>query len=135
MLSTLAPDRSKPESLTDEEVVYRVRAGETALYEVLMRRYNQRLYRVARAILHNDGEAEDVMQDAYVRAYEHLDQFAGRAQFSTWLTRIAIHEALARKRRRGRMEELDALPSNGDAMSILKSSAPSPETGAATAET
>ena len=59
MLSTLAPDRSKPESLTDEEVVYRVRAGETALYEVLMRRYNQRLYRVARAILHNDSEAED----------------------------------------------------------------------------
>src|SRR5260370_42200249 len=61
-------------------------------------------------ILRNDGEAEDVMQDAYVRAYEHLNQFAGKAAFSTWLTRIAIHEALARKRRRGRMEELDALP-------------------------
>ena len=55
--------------------------GETALFEILMRRYNQRLYRVSRVILRNDGEAEDVMQDAYVRAYEHLDQFAGKAAF------------------------------------------------------
>src|SRR5207248_9358891 len=113
------------EPLSDEEVVTRVLAGETGMFEIIMRRHNQLLYRVARAILRNDGEAEDVMQDAYVRAYEHLDQFAGKAAFSTWLTRIAIHEALARKRRRGRMEELDALPENGDFMSILKSSAPS----------
>src|SRR5438105_15128913 len=81
--------------LADEEVVHRVLAGETALFEILMRRYNQRLYRVARAILREDAEAEDVMQDAYVRAYQHLDQFAGRAKFSTWLTRIAVHEPLA----------------------------------------
>jgi RNA polymerase sigma-70 factor (ECF subfamily) len=119
--------------LRDEEVVARVLTGETALFEILMRRYNQRIYRVSRAILRDDGEAEDVMQDAYVRAYEHLGQFAGRAAFSTWLTRIAIHEALARKRRRGRMEELDALP-NGDSMSILKSSAPTPEAGTAQSE-
>src|SRR6267154_3824094 len=112
------------EPLSDEEVVSRVLAGETAMFEIVMRRHNQLLYRVARSILRNDGEAEDVMQDAYVRAYERLDQFAGKAAFSTWLTRIAIHEALARKRRRGRMEELDALPSNGDFMAILKSSAP-----------
>ena len=121
--------------LRDEEVVGRVLAGETALFEILMRRYNQRLYRVSRSILRDDAEAEDVMQDAYVRAFEHLNQFAGKALFSTWLTRIAIHEALARKRRRGRMEELDALTANGDPMSILKSSAPSPEAGTAQAET
>src|SRR5689334_2881546 len=120
--------------LQDEEVVARVLAGETALFEILMRRYNQRLYRISRVILRNDGEAEDVMQDAYVRAYEHLDQFAGKAAFSTWLTRIAIHEALARRRRRGRMDELDALPENGDFMSILKSTAPTPEAGTAQAE-
>jgi RNA polymerase sigma-70 factor, ECF subfamily len=120
--------------LRDEEVVGRVLAGETALFEILMRRYNQRLYRVSRVILRDDSEAEDVMQDAYVRAYEHLNQFAGRAAFSTWLTRIAIHEALARKRRRGRMDELDALPANGESMSIMKSSAPSPEAGTATTE-
>ena len=115
------------QELRDEEIVSRVLHGETALFEIIMRRYNQRLYRVARAILRNDGEAEDVMQDAYVRAYEHLDQFAGKAAFSTWLTRIAVHEALARKRRMGRQEELDALQMNGDSMGILKSSAPSPE--------
>src|SRR5690349_15659602 len=120
--------------LRDEEVVARVLAGETALFEILMRRYNQRLYRVSRVILRNDGEAEDVMQDAYVRAYEHLNQFAGKAAFSTWLTRIAIHEALARKRRRGRLEELDAMPMNGESMSIMKSSDPSPEAGTAASQ-
>ena len=59
--------------LTDEEVVRRVLDGETALFEILMRRYNQRPYRASRAILRDDAEAEDVMQDAYVRAYQHLD--------------------------------------------------------------
>lgn len=120
--------------LRDEEVVARVLSGETALFEILMRRYNQRLYRVSRIILRDDAEAEDVMQDAYVRAYEHLHQFAGKAAFSTWLTRIAIHEALARKRRRGRQEELDALPMNGESMAIMKSSDPSPEATTATAQ-
>src|SRR5947207_15879135 len=94
------------EQLTDEEVVDRVRAGQTALYEIIMRRYNQRLYRVARAILRDDGEAEDVMQDAYVRAYQNLHQFAGKAPFSTWLTRIAVNEALARLRSRKRSPQL-----------------------------
>jgi len=89
-----------------EEVVSRVLTGETPLYEILMRRYNQRLYRVARAILRDDGEAEDVMQDAYVRAYQHLAEFEGRAKFSTWLTRIAVHEALARAHRRQRFQPL-----------------------------
>lgn len=95
--------------LSDEELVQCVLAGEKHLFEVLMRRYNQRLYRVTRAILRNDGEAEDVTQEAYVRAYQHLDQFAGRASFATWLTRIAIHEALARAQRRQRNEEIDAM--------------------------
>jgi RNA polymerase sigma-70 factor (ECF subfamily) len=87
---------------SDEDVVARVLAGEVELFEVVMRRYNQRLYRVARSILRDDGEAEDVLQHAYVEAYAHLAQFEGRARFSTWLTRIVIHEALARARRRGR---------------------------------
>src|SRR5256885_5562620 len=107
-------ERLKPESLTDEEVVNRVRTGETALYEVIMRRYNQRLYRVARAILHNDVEAEDVMQDAYVRAYQHLAQYSGRSPFGAWLTRIAVNEALARLRSRGRLQELEAMLHDSD---------------------
>jgi RNA polymerase sigma-70 factor (ECF subfamily) len=73
--------RAEPGSL-DEEVVRRVRDAETALFEIIMRRYNQRLYRIARAILKDEGEAEDVMQQAYVNAYVHLDQYAGKAAFS-----------------------------------------------------
>jgi RNA polymerase sigma-70 factor, ECF subfamily len=99
-------------ALSDEEVVERVVAGDTALYEVVMRRYNTRLYRVARAILKNDGEAEDVMQDAYVRAFQHLGQFSGRAKFSTWLTRIAVHEALARAHKARRFEDWDDMNEN-----------------------
>ena len=106
--------------LSDEEVVAQVLAGETGMFEIVMRRHNQRLYRVARAILRNDGEAEDVMQDAYVRAYEHLDQFAGRAKFSTWLTRIAVHEALARQHRGNRYQELEPMSEReGDPMDRL----------------
>jgi RNA polymerase sigma-70 factor, ECF subfamily len=133
MRTVIRPENLNLETLTDEDVVYRVRAGETALYEILMRRYNQRLYRVARAILHNDGEAEDVMQDAYVRAYEHLDQFAARAPFSTWLTRIAVNEALARVRLRNRNQPLDDTESNGDPMQITSQS-PDPEQSASGAQ-
>jgi len=95
-------------AITDEEVVAQVRTGNAALFEILMRRHNQRVYRAARAILGNDTEAEDVMQEAYVRAFTHLDQFENRAKFSTWLTRIAVHEALARARKSKRLESLDS---------------------------
>jgi RNA polymerase sigma-70 factor (ECF subfamily) len=91
----------------DEEVVRQVLAGKTALFELLMRRYNERLYRVARAIVRDEHEAEDVMQQAYVNAYAHMRQFNGTARFSTWLTRIAVNESLARVRRRGRYEPFD----------------------------
>jgi RNA polymerase sigma-70 factor (ECF subfamily) len=109
--------------------------GETALFEILMRRYNQRLYRVARAILRDDAEAEDVMQDAYVRAFQHLNQFAGRSKFSTWLTRIAVHEALARVHRRNRYDALeDYAEAQGETM-IFASGAPSPEQQVGAAQT
>lgn len=114
--------------LSDEEVVERVLAGEIELFEILMRRYNQRLYRVARGILADDGEAEDVMQDAYVRAYAHLGQFAGQARFSTWLTRIAVYEALARARRGRRLVQIDDLsPRKEDSMALLSSTERGPE--------
>jgi RNA polymerase sigma-70 factor (ECF subfamily) len=128
MESRTRPAPPAAATLTDEEVVARVRAGEVGLFEVLMRRYNQRLYRVARAILGDDSEAEDVMQDAYVRAFSHLDQFAGRARFSTWLTRIAVYEALARARRRRRTVEIDAMDhTRSQALPGLRSAERSPE--------
>ena len=102
-----------PEASTDQEVVGQVLAGNTALFELLMRRHNARIYRAARAIVRDEAEAEDVMQQAYLNAYKHLAQFTGAAQFSTWLTRIAVHEALARVKRQGRYEIVDvetALP-------------------------
>jgi RNA polymerase sigma-70 factor (ECF subfamily) len=100
-------EKASSESWTDQEIIERVKAGDSALYEIIMRRYNQRLYRVTRAILRDDAEAEDVIQDAYVRAYQHLDQFGGYAPFSTWLTRIAVHEALRRLRLRDRSQQLE----------------------------
>jgi len=95
-------------ALSDEQVVAQVLAGQTALFEILMRRHNERLYRAARAIVHDDSEAEDVMQQAYVNAYSHLRQFDGRAAFATWLTRIAVNEAIRRAREQGRYQPLDA---------------------------
>jgi RNA polymerase sigma-70 factor (ECF subfamily) len=119
-------------AMTDEEVINRVKAGETPLFEVIMRRYNQRLFRVTRSILGNDGEAEDVTQDAYVRSYMHLDQFDGRAKFSTWLTKIAVHEALARVRNRQKLVEIDAVSDSMRDRMNLESKAPSPEQDALT---
>ena len=116
------------DAMPDEEVVKQVLAGEIALFEILMRRYNQRLYRVARSILRDESEVEDVIQDAYVRAYTHLNQFAGVAKFSTWLTKIAVHESFARLRRRGRFVEIDSIPDvEGNNMTLFSSKTRNPE--------
>src|SRR5262245_9548798 len=88
-----------PSSLTDAEIVKRVRAGDRALFEILMRRHNQRVYRAARAVVKDERDVEDVMQQAYVNAFTHLHQFEERSQFSTWLTRIALNEAFGRRRK------------------------------------
>jgi len=129
--STVPAERSE---LSDEAVVQLVLAGNTAAFELLMRRYNERLYRAARAITHDDREAEDVMQQAYVNAYAHLRQFKGQAQFATWLTRITINEALARVRRRGRYEPFDEELPNVEPFMSSSHSAPDPERQALTGE-
>ena len=92
-----------PAGPSDEEIVTRVRAGETALFEVLMRRHNTRVYRAIRSIIRDESEVEDLMQQAYLRAYEHLEHFEGASRFSTWLTRIAVNEALMRVRKSSRL--------------------------------
>jgi RNA polymerase sigma-70 factor, ECF subfamily len=102
-----APEREEQPPMEDEQVIERVCAGEIELFELVMRRHNQRIYRTVRAILRDDDEAVDVMQEAYLNAYAHLRDFSGRARFSTWLTRIAVHEAFARLRRRRRLEPLE----------------------------
>jgi RNA polymerase sigma-70 factor (ECF subfamily) len=109
------PGELAPE-LSDDEIVARVRAGEHALFEILMRRHNRKVFRAVRAVLRSDDEAEDVMQHAYLRAFEHLAEYQARARFSTWLTRIAIYESFARLRRQKRVGQLDEATAEGEAM-------------------
>jgi RNA polymerase sigma-70 factor (ECF subfamily) len=110
----------------DEALITRVLRGDTASFELLMRRYNERVYRAVRSIVRDEHEAEDVMQQAYVNAFTHLGQFNGSARFSTWLTRIAINEALARVRQHGRYEVFDEEFSNVEPF-IARPSADNPE--------
>lgn len=86
-------DRS---SISDDEVVERVLHGEKDAYEHIMRKYNQRLFRIVRSYIVNEDEIEDVIQEAYIKAYEQMPRFEKRSRFSTWLIRIVINEALAR---------------------------------------
>ena len=103
-----------------------MRAGDVALYEILVRRHNQRLYRTIRAILREDRDVEDVMQQAYVDAYTHLDQFRGTAKFSTWLTRIAVNRAI--RSGRGARRGLELVPQAGDPeLAIARTPAPNPD--------
>ena len=95
--------------LSDADLVRRILAGEHDLYEVIIRRYDRRLYRVVRSIVQDQNEAEDVVQDAYARAFEHLAQFKGRSLFSTWLTKIAVHEAWNRMKQRSRHKGVDSI--------------------------
>src|SRR4051794_15812793 len=120
-MTILSEQASPLGTWSDEEIVARVCAGERHLFELLMRRHNRKVFRAARAILRRDSEAEDVMQDAYVRAFAHLAEFKGEARFSTWLTRIAVHEALARVRRERGLESLDASTQEADMSSKLHS--------------
>jgi RNA polymerase sigma-70 factor, ECF subfamily len=112
----------------DNVLIEQVLGGNTTLFELLMRRYNERVYRAARSIVRDEQEAEDVMQQAYVNAFTHLRQFNGSARFSTWLTRIAVNEALARVRRQGRYEAFDEELSNAEPfMFMTQNPADNPE--------
>jgi len=98
------------EPWTDDQVIARVLTGDAQVFELIMRRHNERLYRAIRSILRDETEVEDAMQAAYLHAYAHLRDFQGRSAFSTWLTRIAIHEALARRRRALRITAAETAP-------------------------
>ena len=106
-------------ALTDAAVVGRVLAGEASLYELLMRRHNQKLYRVIRSYLKQEQEVEDTMQDTYLKAFEKLCQFRSDALFSTWLIRIGINNALARLRERKRLSSTPLLVDQPEDFSYL----------------
>jgi len=86
--------------LEDAEAIAQVIAGDQAAFQILVRRYNQRMFRAARAITHTDVDAEDVLQQAWLCVYKNLAQFRGDASFATWATRIAVNEAIALTRKR-----------------------------------
>ncbi len=123
---------AKAASLPDGEVVRRVVGGELVLFEVLMRRCNRRLYPTVRAVLRDEREVEDAMQQAYLRAFERLGQVRGEASFSTWLTRIGLHEALRRIRRARPLSAVPAPQDDGETQ--LEEPGPDPERAAGARE-
>lgn len=110
MRLAVAPNQTILEGLSDEELVEVARQGGENAIRVLVKRNNRRLFRVAHAVMRDDGEAEDIVQDTYVRAFTRLNSFRrGNSRFSTWLTRIALNEALGRARKRRPSAELAEL--------------------------
>lgn len=104
------------ETLTDNEIIARVLAGEKRLYETLMRRYNASLFRIGMSFLNNDMDTEDMMQQTYINAYQHLDKFRQEAAFATWLKRIMINECHQhlKKAKRGASEDISAVEQGQD---------------------
>ena len=108
-LQTIVRVFRRRESLSDNELVSLAKERDEDAVRILVRRYNQRLFRIARGIIRDDAEAEDVVQATYVRAFTHLDRFRGEAAFSTWLTRIALNEAYGRVRQKRPTVELSEI--------------------------
>ncbi len=128
------------EKLDDERLVELAQAGEAVAFRLITQRNNRRLYRVARGILGDDAEAEDVVQETYLRAFENLAGFRSESNLTTWLTRIAINEALGRKRKRRPMldlKHLDMLDEQGETRVLIfpgVSAGSNPEADASRAE-
>src|SRR3712207_2309061 len=138
MTQTVRARRPDYSQRHDAELVSLVLRGEGEAFRAIMQRYNRRLYRVARGVVRDDAEAEDVVQEAYVRAYTALGGFRGEAGLATWLTRIVLNEAMGRLRRRRPTEELevlDAVPQESRVVMFPGVNAMGdPETAAARAE-
>lgn len=115
----LAPDTALAD-LDDTELVRRARARDDGAFRTIMQRHNRRLYRIVRGILRNDHEAEDVVQEAYVRAFTHLESFRGDSSLGTWLARIAMNEAMGRLRRERLTVDLAAVEAQRTRAQIIQ---------------
>ena len=119
---------AQPQRVEDDPTIaHRVATGDRAAFELLMRRYNRRLYRLARASLRDDAEAKDALQDAYLSAFRSIGQFRGDCALSTWLSRIVLNECLARKRRATRRQNIISIVSWGSAMEPVADAADTAE--------
>jgi RNA polymerase sigma-70 factor (ECF subfamily) len=112
-------------AVDDTELVRRALARDGGAFRAIMKKYNQRLYRLARGIVRNDSEAEDIVQEAYVRAFTHLEDFRGDASLVTWLSRIAINEALGRLRSRRPSVDLSTFEAQGMQAEVIQFPLPS----------
>jgi len=127
--------------MTDSEIARRIALGDRDAFQVLMRRYNQTLYRTARSILRDDAEAEDAVQEAYMLAYRAIGAFRGEAKLSTWLIRIVVNEAIARSRKRSRRAQIIRLSgepethANAAEVNVNQATPEQPEHAASRAET
>lgn len=118
-----------PHGATETELVALLRAGHASAFATVMRRNNQRLYRLARGVLRDEAEAEEVLQESYLRAFTHLDGFKGDSTIATWLSRIVLNEARGRLRRRKPTAAIDEI---ADTLAVaapgaLSREEPSPE--------
>lgn len=120
--STPRPGSLSDRAAPDADLIARIRGGARRPFAVLVRRYNQRMFRIVRAVLRDDQEAEDVVQQAFVTAYDRLSQFRGDGSFGAWLTKIAVHEAYSRQRAAGRRGDLALVAARRD-----RGSSPTPE--------
>lgn len=138
--STPQTGKTGEAALPDMQLIHRVRAGDPIAFELIMRRYNQRLFRLVRSMLRNEAEAEDVVQETYVRAYTKLGDFIGPQGFSSWLCRIAVNEALGRLRQKNRVisleeyQKADETDAAGRPEEAMTDSKPTPERLAANGE-
>jgi len=93
----------------ESRIINQILTGEKKLFELLMRRHNPSLFRIGMAIINNDADVEDIMQTAYIHAYEHLSDFNHKSAFGTWLKRIMINECLLQLRKKKRTVNLDLI--------------------------
>jgi RNA polymerase sigma-70 factor (ECF subfamily) len=137
-MATIQSIAGENEQHPDVALVERVRAGDVAAFDTLVRKYERQVFRIAQHITQNREDAEDVMQDAFLKAYEKLDQFQGNSKFYTWLVRIAVNESLMRLRRRrtGKMVSIDedVETDEGSVPRDLANWAPDPEQNYSQAE-
>jgi RNA polymerase sigma-70 factor (ECF subfamily) len=137
MTQSEALDRLAFAALDDAALVAHARNGEERAFRAIMERHNQRLYRVARTLLKDDVEAEDVVQEAYLRAFAALSSFRGEASLATWLTRIAFNEALGRRRKQRptvALETIEAMPESSAQIIRFPTMTDDPERSAAQRE-
>lgn len=126
-----------PQPLPERDLAVEVASGSHAAFEMLMRRHNGRLFRVARAIVKNDAEAEDVLQDAYLQVYRRIGEFRGDSALGTWLTRIVVTQALMRLRKIGRAPVVVPIEAPGDGrpeVDVADRNAEAPDAAALRAE-